>query len=150
MILPQRPYVPAGRLARALAYPDDGPESVGQEAGREAMRSALGTVGLGRLAGDLEASADWRHRLSGGELQRLSLARAILHRPDWLILDEATANLDVDAEKEFYRILAAEFADTAVVSVAHRPEAAHHHSRFLSLAGLRLVESVQRSESAAR
>lgn len=145
MIIPQRPYVPAGRLARALAYPGDGAGS-----DEQAMRRALDTVGLGRLAGDLDASADWRTRLSGGELQRLALARAILHKPDWLILDEATASLDTDSEKEFYRILAEELAKTTIVSVAHRPEAAHRHSRFLILEGSILDESGQAPGAAER
>ena len=67
-----------------------------------AVREALDAVGLGTLAARLDEEDNWAQRLSGGEQQRLALARALLARPDWLFLDEATASLDPEAEASLY------------------------------------------------
>ena len=69
----------------------------------------------------------WTQRLSGGEQQRLAIARALLLRPDWLFMDEATANLDPEAEAELYATLRRELPGTTVVSIAHRPAVADYH-----------------------
>ncbi|MDF2982889.1 MAG: transporter ATP-binding protein/permease, partial [Devosia sp.] len=58
--------------------------------------------------------------LSGGELQRLALARLLLHRPDFAFLDEATSALDVAAETELLALLRRELPETAFILVAHR------------------------------
>lgn len=71
--------------------------------------------------------------LSGGEQQRVALARALLARPDWLFLDEATANLDPEAERLMFQTLRARLPDTTIVSIAHHPAAAAMHARRLVL-----------------
>src|SRR5665213_426510 len=73
----------------------------------------------------------WAQRLCGGEQQRVSLARALLAKPDWLFLDEATASLDPAAETELYRVLKQRLPGTTIVSIAHRPEVAAFHDRHL-------------------
>ena len=69
--------------------------------------------------------------LSGGEQQRLAIARALLHEPDWLFLDEATSALDEPGEKQIYELLRARLRRAAIVSIAHRPGVASHHERTL-------------------
>jgi putative ATP-binding cassette transporter len=61
----------------------------------------------------------------------LALARALLAKPDWLFLDEATASLDPDAETELYRTLRERLPGTTIVSIAHRPAVAALHARRL-------------------
>jgi ABC-type transport system involved in cytochrome bd biosynthesis fused ATPase/permease subunit len=95
LFLPQRPYLPLGTLKRAVCYPEDEARFTDAEA-----VTALEEAGLGHLAPRLGDSDSWGQRLSGGEQQRLSFARAFLLRPDWLFLDEATASLDPEAEEE--------------------------------------------------
>ena len=75
----------------------------------------------------------WGQRLSGGEQQRLAFARALLLRPDWLFLDEATASLDPDAEAMLYTLLKRSLPATTIISIAHRPAVADFHDRKLVL-----------------
>ena len=71
--------------------------------------------------------------LSLGEQQRLGIARAILHAPDFLFLDEATASLDEPAEAALYKLLKERLPDTTIVSIGHRSTLAAFHRRGLTL-----------------
>jgi putative ATP-binding cassette transporter len=128
LFLPQKPYIPLGTLRRAVCYPaavDTYPDS--------AVRAALVDAGLGHLTAELDLDAAWAQRLSGGEQQRLALARALLTRPDWLFMDEATASLDPAGQAELYRILRERLPQTGIVSIAHAPEVVALHDRQLVL-----------------
>jgi putative ATP-binding cassette transporter len=96
-----------------------------------AVRSALDEAGLGKLGERLDEVADWPLRLSGGEQQRLAFARALLLRPDWLFLDEATASLDREAEEDLYRALEQRLPNTTIVSIAHHEGVATFHARVM-------------------
>lgn len=61
----------------------------------------------------------------------MALARALLAKPDWLFLDEATASLDPEAEADLYRRLKERLPHTTLVSIAHRPSVAAFHDRRL-------------------
>jgi putative ATP-binding cassette transporter len=124
MFLPQRPYLPLGSLRQAVTYPV-APETYPDAAVVAVLRQA----GLAALVARLDQEDSWSQRLSGGEQQRLALARVLLARPDWLFLDEATASLDPQAEAELYATIRRTLPDTTVVSVAHRPSVAALHDR---------------------
>jgi putative ATP-binding cassette transporter len=128
LFLPQRPYIPLGSLRRAIAYPE-APDAYPDQA----LREVLHAVGLGQLEPMLDEERPWTQLLSGGELQRLALARALLMAPDWLFLDEATSNLDPESEAELYSLLRRRLPGTSVVSIAHRPTVAAWHERRLRL-----------------
>ena len=72
-------------------------------------------------------------RLSGGEQQRLAIARAILAKPDWLFLDEATSAMDEAMEAEIYEILAGKLPGTTIVSIGHRASLAKFHKRHIEM-----------------
>lgn len=126
LFLPQRPYIPLGTLRHAVCYPAP-PDAHADDA----VGDALASVGLGGLTGRLDEEDNWSQRLSGGEQQRLALARALLARPDWLFLDEATASLDPEAEAALYRLLHQRLPGTTIVSIAHRPAVGEFHERHL-------------------
>ena len=134
LFLPQKPYLPIGSLQHAVSYPQDPGKYSAEE-----VRDALAAVGLQLLAADLERSENWAQVLSGGEQQRLAFARALLTKPSWLFLDEATAALPEEAQDALYRLLRERLPRTTVVSIGHREGLAAHHARRLAWRGQSLV-----------
>ena len=114
MFLPQKPYFPLGSLKAAVTYP-----RASHEIPDDVVRAALTDIGLQQLGGELERIDNWALRLSGGEQERLALARALIARPDWLFLDEALAALDENAARSVFETLRANLPTTHVVSIAH-------------------------------
>jgi putative ATP-binding cassette transporter len=128
MMLPQRPYFPVGPLQAAIVYP--------AEAGAfssDQVKEALSSVGLPQLASRLAEEAHWNRMLSLGEQQRLGLARALLHAPQFLFLDEATASLDEAAEAALYHLLKEQMPATTIVSIGHRSTLDAFHQRNVAL-----------------
>ena len=97
----------------------------------QAPRDVLAMVGLPQLGPRLEEEAHWNRMLSLGEQQRLGLARALLHRPDYLFLDEATASLDEPSEAALYRLLEEKLPQTTIVSIGHRSTLEAFHQRHV-------------------
>ena len=130
MFIPQRPYFPNGPLRDALAYPQPAttyPDAVLAQALQDAL--------LPDLATRLDDSDAWGQKLSGGEQQRLAIARVLLRQPRWIFADEATSALDEAAEKTLYNRLKAQVvsAGGGMVSIAHRPGVAAFHNRVWTL-----------------
>lgn len=128
MMLPQRPYFPVGTLQDAIAYPGN-TDAFDQPA----IAEAITAVGLPALTARLDEDAHWNQMLSLGEQQRLGVARALLHRPDYLFLDEATASLDEPAEAALYKLIETRLPDTTVVSIGHRGTLHAFHRRNVTL-----------------
>jgi ATP-binding cassette subfamily C protein len=107
---------------------------------------ALETVGADGLARGLEGGLDGRiraegMRFSGGERQRLRLARALLRRPRFVVLDEATNALDLDAEAQVLRALLAARDGATVLMVSHRPGNLRLADHVILLEAGRLAET---------
>ncbi len=130
MFIPQRPYVPDGRLRDALAYPRPATDYDDAQ-----LRSALDDALLPALADRLDDTDTWSQKLSGGEQQRLAIARVLLRKPRWLFADEATSALDAKAEETLYRRLSADAkaAGGAMVSIAHRASVGAFHDKRWTL-----------------
>ncbi|MDP3709001.1 MAG: ABC transporter ATP-binding protein/permease [Polaromonas sp.] len=130
MFIPQRPYFPDGTLRDALAYP-----LPAAQYSEQALQQALNDALLPKLVGRLDDQDAWSQKLSGGEQQRLAIARVLLKKPRWIFADEATSALDEVAEKILYEKLVALVAAGrgSLISIAHRPAMATFHDRQWTL-----------------
>jgi putative ATP-binding cassette transporter len=140
LLLPQRPYVPIGTLRRAATYPDAAESRSIEEVG-----DAFTRVGLEHLVERLDEEGPWDQTLSGGEKQRLAFARILLHKPDIVVLDEATAALDPQSQVKLMELLMG--PAMTLLSVGHRPELEAFHSRKIVLErrreGARLAHDIE-------
>jgi putative ATP-binding cassette transporter len=128
MVIPPKPYIPFGSLRAGVSYPA-APGTYPDDELRGALADAL----LGELVDQLDCEDAWSQRLSTGEQQRLALARALLNRPDWLFLDEATSGVDENMETELYGVLARRLPNAAIMSIAHRSALIGLHKRQLRI-----------------
>ena len=134
LFLPQRPYLPIGTLKHAACYPGES-----DRFSEETVVETLKAVGLQNLAADLGRTENWAQLLSGGEQQRLAIARALINRPDWLFMDEPTASLPDDAQAALYGLLKEKLPGTTLVSIGHRAGLGAHHARRLDWRGQALL-----------
>ena len=130
MFIPQRPYFPNGPLRDALAYPRKATEYSEAQL-KQALEDAL----LPDLTGQLDHADAWSQKLSGGEQQRLAIARVLLKRPQWILADEATSALDEITESSVYKKLLAlvKEREGAIISIAHKPSVADFHQQRWTL-----------------
>jgi vitamin B12/bleomycin/antimicrobial peptide transport system ATP-binding/permease protein len=126
LFLPQKPYLPIGTLRDVVSYPM--PMGGFDDA---TLREALVAVGLPQFAERLSEAGHWALQLSPGEQQRIAFARALVQKPEWLFLDEATSAVDEATEARLYRMLRERLASTTVFSVGHRATLRPFHSRQL-------------------
>lgn len=114
---PQKTYLPLGSLAACVSYPEI-PENM------ETIQSLLQLVGLDevRHQEQLKKATDIGedYRLSGGELQRLQIARILYAKPDWIFLDEGTSSVDIEAEEKLYHLIRTHLPDCSIIVIAHR------------------------------
>ena len=115
-------------LREAITYP-----SLADSYDDEAIRKALIAAHLPDLVAHLNEVDNWSQRLSGGEQQRLAIARALLARPNWLFLDEATAALDESTEAAIYQTLAEHLPQTTIISIGHRSSLMAFHNSKIEL-----------------
>jgi vitamin B12/bleomycin/antimicrobial peptide transport system ATP-binding/permease protein len=124
LFLPQRPYLPLMTLRAAVSYPSPSGTFTDED-----IVAALSAVNLDAFADRLDLTQNWSLQMSGGEQQRLALARALLRKPAWLFLDEATSAIDTASEDQLYQTLLRLLPDTTIVSIAHRENLAAFHNR---------------------
>lgn len=114
---PQKAYLPLGSLAECVSYPE-APEDM------ETIQNLLQLVGLNeaRHQEQLKKTTDVGddYRLSGGELQRLQIARILYAKPDWIFLDEGTSSLDTEAEEKLYHLIRTHLPNSSIIVIAHR------------------------------
>jgi vitamin B12/bleomycin/antimicrobial peptide transport system ATP-binding/permease protein len=126
LFLPQRPYLPIGMLRDVVSYP-----MPARGVAEGTLREALEVVGLTELAGRLTEAAHWALQLSPGEQQRIAFARALVQKPEWLFLDEATSAVDEATEARLYQLVRERLAETTVFSIGHRATLRPFHARRL-------------------
>jgi len=124
MVLPQQPYFPFGTLADAICYPYPSAKY-----SRADIEKALKDVDLAKFVPKLDEVGFWNQQLSGGEQQRIGVARALLYIPDYLFFDEATASVDEPSEEMLYKMLLDRMKNSTIVSIGHRSSLEKFHER---------------------
>ena len=110
--IPNTPYFPPGSLRDVLSYPLGAPAFPDAD-----IIAALTKTGLGRLAGMLDRDARWDHELESDDQRLLAFARLALHKPRWVVIDEALDALPDDARKRVLSVFEQDLAGATIVNV---------------------------------
>ncbi len=129
MFLPQTPYMPPGTLREQLLYP--GRQKAPCDRELLQLLKVLGLEDLAKRDGGFDAEQDWDEGMSGGQHQRIAIARMLIAKPKLAILDEATSGLDDENEERVYDLIRA--SGITAVSVAHRQAVVKHHDSVLAI-----------------
>ena len=143
-IVLQEPFLFSGTIAENIGYGNPGASF---EEIMEAARAANAHNFIVAKADGYDTNVGERgNNLSGGEKQRVSIARAILHDPKILILDEATSSVDVETEKEIQEAVGRLVKNRTTFAIAHRLSTLRNANRLVVLDAGRIVEVGTHSE----
>lgn len=135
-VVPQRVYMVEGTLLDQMIYPHsyvDFIESGKTEADLMGILTAVHLAYLPAREGGWSARKEWRDVLSGGEKQRMGMARVFYHRPKFVILDECTSAVSSDVEGSMYEH--AKSLGITLITISLRPSLMKYHTQLLTLFG---------------
>jgi len=143
--IPQRPYLPQGTLRDQIIYPHTQLQALRDKRTDQELKGLLDKVLLGNIVdrepNGFDSYQDWNDVLSGGEKQRIAMARLFYHRPMFAILDECTSAVSLDVEAILYNYC--KELKISLFTVSHRQSLWKYHDhllRFDGLGGWKFVE----------
>jgi putative ATP-binding cassette transporter len=136
MFLPERPYMPDGTLRAAITYP-----AAPSDFSDDQLNAALARVDLTRLAASLDRRSRWSRELSYDDEARLTFARLLLLKPDWIFTEQSIDTLDERQRRIFRSILDDELKQAALVTVAGRASTSDFYKRTADLVALPPAET---------
>ncbi|MGI8570213.1 MAG: ABC transporter ATP-binding protein/permease [Methylocella sp.] len=128
MFVSHQDYIPPGTLRGALAYPAEPAQFTSEE-----YMAALERTKLAHLSPDLDRDARWERELTPEDQHKLAFARLLLHKPRWIMLDEAIDHLDEEARALVLDIFGQELADAAIVNIGQADTRRGFFTRVLHL-----------------
>jgi putative ATP-binding cassette transporter len=126
--MPPRPFLPTGRLRSAICYPLSS-----KDFKQDDLEYALNLVGVGDLIAQFDEVADWEKTLEREQQQRLGLARVILQKPKWIMMQEAFDSLDPEGEIDMIRIIERKLPESTLLSITKQPTIQSMHTRRIVL-----------------
>ncbi|WVO13006.1 hypothetical protein L204_100615 [Cryptococcus depauperatus] len=135
--IPQRPYLCTGTLRDQVIYPHSYSDMLACGTTDDDLLEVLKVVEMGHIVereGGWNMTREWRDALSGGDKQRIAMARLFYHRPKYAILDECTSAVTLEVEKVMYDH--ATSLGITLMTVSHRPSLWKYHAMVLQYDGM--------------
>ncbi|TPQ27326.1 ABC transporter [Methylomonas koyamae] len=126
--MPPKPYLPTGNLRASICYPADA-----SSFDQQLLIDTLQLAGVGELVEQLDQHADWDKTLEREQKQRLGLVRLLLHKPKWILMQEAFDSLDPDGEVEMVSLIHKKLPQAAMLTITKQPTIQNMHKRRITL-----------------